>query len=174
MIIFNKIEEFDEALEYIGFTERKVFQFESDENKTTDEVLSEILKSDIFFKTQKCTDYSESKSRKYEIRTNHAFTDKIKIDDFEKLTFNGLETRIEEIKKEPDWGEDLPIFKKLISNSTNWITVNNYQNEKLYFIYAESISTEKLIDHNYYSYFMTIIIISISDSQVIIINHGGD
>ncbi len=173
-MVFNKIEEFEEVHEFLGFTERKIFQFESGEIKTTDEILSEIFKSDIFFETQNCNDYSEGKSRKYEIRTNHAFTDKIRIDNFEKLTFSRFETRIEDIQKEPDWGEDLPIFKKMINNSMNWIKLNNYHNEQLYFIYAESVSKEKLIDHNYYSYFMTIIIISISDSKVIIINHGGD
>jgi hypothetical protein len=171
---FTKIEEFDEALEYLGFTERKVYQFESDESKTTDEVLSDILKSEIFFETQNYTDFSEVKSRKYEIKTIHAFSDKIEISDFEKLTFDEFETRIEEIKKEPDWGEDLPIFGKLIANSKNWILENNYQNGQLYFIYAESISKQKLIEHNYYSYFMAIVIISNPDSKVIIINHGGD
>ena len=90
------------------------------------------------------------------------------------MTFEKYELRIKEIKKEPDWGEDLPIFNQLTNKSIKWITRNNYLNEQFYFIYAESVNQEKLIDFNYYSYFMSTIIISIPKTKVMIINHGED
>lgn len=174
MITFNKIEEFDESLENFGFRERKIFQLILNDNKTPDEILSIILESDIFFEVQKHIDYSGDISKNYEVKTHHAFTDKIEITDFEKLNYEEFETRIKEIESESDWGVDLPIFSKLINKTRRWILDNNFQNKQLYFIYANSTSKEKLIEFNFYSYFMTIIIISISDSKVIIIDHGED
>jgi len=172
LITFTKIDEVLEPLESLGFMERKVFQIEGISNQTIDEILSKILKSETFFETHNCTNYEEEKPRYYKVRTNHAFSDKIEISDFENFTFKEYQNRIEEIKKEPDWGEDLPIFNQLINNSKNWIIENGYQNEQIYFINSESIPEEKLIENNYYSYFMTTIIIS--NTKVVIFNHGGD
>lgn len=169
---FKEIEKFDEV-HHLGFSEREVYEIELT-SQNSDEILLEVLKSDIFFDAHNYQDYRNEKVRNYLTRENHAFTDKVELQDFEKLTYSQLEKRISEIEKEDDWGEDLPIFKKWINNSMAWIRLNNYQNEQFYFIYAESIPKDKLIEYNYYSYFMSIIIISISESKVVIINHGED
>jgi len=170
---FKEIEKFDEV-HYLGFSERKVYQIELHTSQNLDEILLEILKSDIFFETYNSQNYSNEKVQNYLMRENHAFTDKVELQDFKKLTHSQLEKRISEIEREDDWGVDLPIFKKMISNSMAWIEANNYQNEQFYFIYTGTTPKDKLIEYNYYSYFMAIIIISISESKVVIINHGED
>ena len=172
MITFTKINEIDEIPNHLGFMERKVFQIIGLKDQTNKEILSEILDSEIFFINQKYRNYERVKPEFYQLRTNHAFSDKIEITDFEHLTFSEYQSRIDEIIKDPDWGEDLPIFNQLINRSKNWIIENGYQNEQVYFINSESMTNEKLIEYNYYSYFMTTIIIS--NSKVIIFNHGGD
>ncbi|WP_062055934.1 hypothetical protein [Aquimarina longa] len=171
---FTKIDEFNESLSHLGFWERFIYKFDSNACNSTTEIIDLIFKSDILFKTEECINYEGLTPKKHEIRTNHCFTDKIRFKDLEKLNFKEYVLRIDEIKKEEDWGVDLPIFIKLIDKSIIWIKENNYQNEQIFFIDSEKISKEKLIDFNYYSYLITTIIISQTDSKIIIINHGGD
>jgi hypothetical protein len=170
MIKFTKIEASFEPLEGLGFKEMKVFEYKSDKN--IEEMLPEVLKAEIFFETQTLVDSRGAKPKPYQVRTNHAFTDKVEITDFAKLTFDELETRIKTIEKEEDWGEDLRIFRTLMNQSKQWIVENNHQEDEIYFIYADEIPEEKLIEFNYCGYFMSIIILS--DSKVVIFNHGAD
>jgi len=168
---FKKIETSNEVHQLLGFSERRVYQFDSEKNKSAQQILADILETRIFFEIQMNWNI---KSKKYQYNSYHAFTNKINIDDFEKLNFEELERRIKEIENESDWGEDLPIFCDLINKSKNWIVENNFQNQQIYFLYDHDLSEEKTIAYNYYDYFMTIVIISIVDCKVVIINHGED
>jgi len=170
---FTQIDKFSESLNHLGFWERLVFEFDDNAKETTKDILDQIFKSDILFETLECVNYKGALPKKYKIRTNHAYTDKIKFNDLEKLNFDDYKLRIEEIKKE-DWGDDLPTFIELIDKSISWIKENNYENESIFFIDTEKLSKDKLIELNYYSYFITTIIISRSNSKILIINHGGD
>ena len=171
---FTKIDELKESINNLGFWEREIYEFNDIEKQSLNEILDKVLKSDILFETQTWTSYQGSFSEKFEIRANHSYTDEIRLDDIEKLNFKEYETRIDEIKKNEDWGEDLPAFIEFIDKSTNWIVENKYQNEEIFFIDAAKLSQDKLIESNFYCYLYTTVIISFSDSKVIIINHGGD
>ncbi len=171
-VTFTETELEFESIDRLGFAERKVYKFQTKTTLSSEELLVNILESDIFYESENYVDYSGSKPKNYTVRTNCAFTDKVDFQDFVKLNFEGLKNRINEIGIESDWGDDLPAFKKLTNKTINWIEKNNHQKAKFYFIYTGSVSKDKLIEHNFYTYFMSIIIIS--SSKVIIINHGGD
>ena len=174
---FVKIDENSKSLEYLGFMERKVYGFESNTNISYEEsqILEEILNSEIYFETDKVIEYQKGeKSKKYYTRVNGPITDSILLSDFIKLSYHGLKETVREFEKESDWGEDLPIFNKLFSDTAKWIEENEYYQDSIYFVNADVLEKDKVIEFNFFTYFISLIIISITKSKVVIINHGGD
>jgi hypothetical protein len=171
---FEKLEDFFESLDYLGFAERSVYKIEANLNQPSDEILRSVLESDMFFKTTKGEEYTSGTSVDYTIRSNGAFTDDLEVRDFNKLNYQDLIKKIDEFERDINWGVDLPVFQKLINHSKCWIEKENYENDQFFFINSDLVPQEKLIDPNYYNYFISIVIISFAKSRVVIINHGGD
>ena len=144
---FIKVDEFIESSNHLGFWERSIYKFDYTSEQSINEILDEIFKSEILFKTDKLTSDEGLSPKEYEIKSNnHFYTDKVGFKDFEKLNFKEYESKIDEIKKEEEWNEEyLTNFKKFIDKSTKWIINNNYQNEQIFFIDSGNISKEKLV-----------------------------
>jgi hypothetical protein len=108
------------------------------------------------------------------VHCNGPITDLISYKDFLKLDYTSLNKKIEEIQKEPEWGDDLSIFKEMISETMAWIKSNCNSESNLYFINSEKLEKEKLVEYNYFTYYLSIIYISQEKSELFIWNHGGD
>jgi hypothetical protein len=139
---FKKINKEFYSLEYLGFVEKEFFEIpENIRALSFDDIFEHLMQSDDFWEK----DVTKCKA---------CFNDEIEKDDFEKISFLELKSKINEIKKEEDWGVDLLVFNKLTDNTFSWIEKNNYQNNSFLFIYSEDLDDGKLVELNFFQYYI--------------------
>ncbi|HMB64716.1 MAG TPA: hypothetical protein VKN36_16665, partial [Eudoraea sp.] len=120
--------------------------------------LKELLKSDILKEREFKEISSISKVLQGNPKYYGAFLkEKIDVTDFEKLDFDGLKHNLSEYWKDKNWGDDLPIFRKNFELAASHLDSFELSNRTFYLINAEKIDLTKLMDPNFFTYFVCII-----------------
>jgi hypothetical protein len=101
----------------------------------------------------------------------------INTSDFRKYNPSDIETIINDLMKEDDWGEDLKDFIVLWERSKKYLHDLNLQNGTLFHINMYWLKTNNLKvwdDFGQYTYFMLFIYISQSEKRLIAFDFGFD
>jgi hypothetical protein len=100
--------------------------------------------------------------------------DKLTTEDYCLINLDGLKEKIRIYGMDENWGDDLITFKSLFLNSIDLIKKNGLDRNPIYYLNQEDIDDSKLLDFNYFSYFISLIIISLEKNKIILIDYGGD
>jgi len=154
---------------YLGFFSWNLFESEFSEN-SFEKVLNSKLLNDKFDNLKK----NELRISKINETNFGPFdTNKLTENDFIKLNYTELITEIEKYWKDENWGNDLPIFKENIKYVFNKLEFELGEKE-FYYINMETTNNQKLINPNFYSYFVSIISIEKNSNKIITTYYGLD
>ena len=100
--------------------------------------------------------------------------DKICSTDFKALDFDGLKAEIREYWKNEDWGNDLPIFKTNFELALSNLKEFDLKNRKYFYLNAEKLDSNKLINPIIYAYLICIISTKPESNKIITLTFGLD
>lgn len=137
--------------------------------------LTELLRTDIL----KEREFGDISTRNKILKGSARYygpllKNKINESDFKKLTFPELESEIEIYWRDENWGEDLPVFKKNFRKAKANLHDCNLENRIFYLANADMLSSEKLTDPNFFTYFVCIISTEPNSNDIITLTFGLD
>ena len=167
---YKKIDgQFKNNLNYLGFFNWNLFESNFPEIKL-DNVLNAKLLNEEFDKLKKDEiAISKIKSPTFGPFDIHKLTE----DDFIKFNHIELITEINNYCKDENWGNDLPIFKDNIKYVFNKLEFDLSEKE-FYYINMETTNSQKLINPNFWTYFVAIISIEKNSNKIITSYFGLD
>ena len=167
---YKKIDgEFKNDLNYLGFFCWNLFESDFHEIKLENILNAELLNEEFDNLKKNENIISKIKSSTFGPFDIHKLTKK----DFTKLNHIELITEIDNYCKDENWGNDLPIFKDNIKYVFNKLEFNLSEKE-FYYINMETTDNQKLINPNFWSYFVAIISIEKNSNKIITSYFGLD
>jgi hypothetical protein len=100
--------------------------------------------------------------------------DKLEFEDYSLNDLDSLKKKVAIYEMDENWGDDLRPFKALFAESIDHIEKKRLNENPIYYLNQEEIDDSKKIGLNYFTYFISLIIISLQTNKIILIDYGGD
>ena len=139
---------------------------------TVDEILVKVFKSE-FFEDKFIAPPGRIKNTPLN-EHGSLLINKLSVHDYCLTDLEGLKGRIKTYQMDENWGDDLKPFKALFANSVDLIEKKELYNNPIYHLNQEEIDDSKKIELNYFTYFISLVIISCENNKIVLVDYGGD
>ena len=151
---------------HLGFVCINIYERPNKEFELMDAINSSLLYENHFAKELKTDSVDTDIYGPFKIN-------KLAKSDFIEVDSTGLKDCFEKFWSEPDWGEDLPIFKELYRKTEEFLKHEDLKTKKNFFICKNWTNHSKLImDEDFFIYLVCVI--SVSDDKITVITYGAD
>lgn len=100
--------------------------------------------------------------------------DELSAEDYFITDFEGLKEKIGVYQMDETWGADLDPFKMLFKKSLEVIEEKRLSKSLIFYLNQEELEGFKKLEVNYYTYFISLIIVSNDSNRIALVDYGGD